>query len=76
MELSNQIKINSIVCRLLLVLAVVDSIHLVSSFLTFSLPRLSLQYCRTSYQHIVPVTLPLAQVRGLMSFISPTRNHT
>ena len=55
------------VIRLLLVLAVVDSIHLVSSFLTFSLPRLSLQFCRTTYHHIVPITLPLAQVRSFWS---------
>lgn len=52
------------IVRLLLVLAVVDSIHLVSSFLSFSLPRLSLQFCRTTYHHIVPLTLPLAQVSG------------
>ena len=48
--------------RLLLVLAVVDSIHLVSSFFSFSLPRLSLQFCMTTYHHIIPITLPLAQV--------------
>ena len=53
--------------RLLVVLAVVDTLHLVSSLLTFSLPRLSLQFCRSSYLLTVPATLPLAQTSLVMS---------
>ena len=53
--------------RLLVVLAVVDSLHLASALLTFSLPRLSFSFCLTSYLHTVPFTLPLAQVlRGFL----------
>ena len=50
-----------------MVLAVVDTLHLVSSLLTFSLPRLSLQFCRSSYLLTVPATLPLAQTSLVMS---------
>lgn len=53
--------------RLLVVLAVVDTLHLVSSLLTFSLPRLSLQFCRSSYLLTVPLSLPLAQTSLVMS---------
>lgn len=47
--------------RLLLVLAVVDTLHLVCSAATFSLPQLSETFDELYWPHIVPYTLPLAQ---------------
>ena len=49
--------------RLLLILAMVDTIHLVFSSLTFSIPWLSESYSNNQWMYLVPYTLPLAQVR-------------
>ena len=43
-------------------LAVVDTVFLVSSCLTFSLPRLSQTYADHHYAYLLPYTLPIAQV--------------
>ena len=40
----------------------VDTIHLVCSSLTFSIPHLSTSYSNTVWMYLVPYTLPLAQV--------------
>jgi len=47
--------------RLLVILAFIDSIHLLSSAATFSLPQLSETYGAQYWPHIVPFSLPLAQ---------------
>ena len=51
------------VCRMLLVLAVTDSAHLLFSLLSFSLPALSPAYRHTLLPAWLPLTLPAAQVR-------------
>ena len=43
-------------------LAVVDTVFLVSSCLTFSLPRLSQTYADQYWAYLLPYTLPIAQV--------------
>ena len=43
-------------------LAVVDTVFLVSSCLTFSLPRLSQTYADQHWAYLLPYTLPIAQV--------------
>ena len=48
-------------CRLMFVLALVDTGFLVSSILTFSLPQLSRDYSSSLWNYMVPYTLPLAQ---------------
>ena len=52
----------TIFARLLLALAIVDTIHLLSSSLTFSIPHLSTSYSNHEWMYLVPYTLPLAQV--------------
>ena len=51
--------------RLLLILAMVDTIHLVFSSLTFSIPWFSDSYSNNHWMYLVPYSLPLAQVRNL-----------
>ena len=53
---------NTIHDRLLLMLAVVDTVHLVTSLLSFSLPTLSTSFLATTYKYTLPYTLPIAQV--------------
>ena len=48
--------------RLLLTLAVTDTIHLISSALTFSIANLSEDYASNGWNYVVPYSLPLAQV--------------
>ena len=48
--------------RLMIWLAVVDTVFLVSSCLTFSLPRLSQTYADKHWAYLLPYTLPIAQV--------------
>ena len=48
--------------RLLLMLAIVDTVHLVTSLLSFSLPTLFPTFLNTTYKYTLPYTLPLAQV--------------
>ena len=48
--------------RLLVLLGLVDSVHLVTTLCSFSLPTLSRQFRDTTYHHTLPYTLPLAQV--------------
>ena len=50
--------------RLLVLLAMADLVHLVTSLLSFSLPTLSPTFHTHSYLHTLPYTLPLAQVSG------------
>jgi len=47
--------------RLLVILAIIDSIHLLTSAATFSLPQLSEEYAQEYWPHVVPFSLPLAQ---------------
>ena len=49
-------------CRLLLTLAVTDTIHLIASALTFSIANLSEDYASNEWNYIVPYSLPVAQV--------------
>ena len=57
--------------HLLLILAMVDTIHLVFSSLTFSIPWLSESYSNNQWMYIVPYSLPLAQVIiFVLSFIT------
>ena len=53
--------------RLLLLLAVVDTVHLVTSLLSFSLPTLCTSFLKNTYKYTLPYTLPLAQVIKLNS---------
>ena len=48
--------------RLLLMLALVDTFHLVSSALTFSIANLSPAYSGHAWYYVVPYSLPVAQV--------------
>ena len=48
--------------RLMIWLAVVDTVFLFSSCLTFSLPRLSQTYADKHWAYLLPYTLPIAQV--------------
>jgi heme/copper-type cytochrome/quinol oxidase subunit 3 len=57
-----------IFARLLLALAMVDTIHLLSSSLTFSIPHLSTSYSNQEWMYLVPYTLPLAQVDTAVFF--------
>ena len=43
-------------------LVVVDTVHLVTSLLSFSLPTLSTSFLNTTYKYTLPFTLPIAQV--------------
>lgn len=72
---------NQIVQRLMLLLAVVDTMFLCFSILTFSLPQLSEKYAEYHWMLLVPYTLPLAQVmtltlinRGLTKMLSLLQN--
>ena len=47
--------------RLLLLLSIVDTVHLICSSLTFSIPYLSSDYSETTWMYLVPYSLPLAQ---------------
>ena len=47
--------------RLLLMLALVDTLHLMSSALTFSIANLSPAYSSHAWYYIVPYSLPIAQ---------------
>ena len=51
-----------VISRLLVLLGLVDSVHLVTTLCSFSLPTLSRQFRDTTYHHTLPYTLPLAQV--------------
>ena len=48
--------------RLLLTLAVMDTIHLIASALTFSIPNVSDNYSNNGWPYVVPYSLPIAQV--------------
>ena len=48
-------------------LALVDTFHLVSSALTFSIANLSPAYSGHAWYYVVPYSLPVAQVRTLFS---------
>ena len=50
-------------CRLLLSLALTDTLHLISSALTFSIANLCEEYAKKEWNYIVPYSLPVAQVR-------------
>ena len=52
--------------RLLLLLAVVDTVHLVTSILSFSIPILHTSFHKTSYKYTLPYTLPIAQVSYIL----------
>jgi hypothetical protein len=43
-------------------LAVVDTVHLLTSILSFSLPTLHTPFLYNTYQYTLPYTLPIAQV--------------
>merc|ERR1711970_1685197 len=47
--------------RLLLTLALMDTLHLISSALTFSIANLSYAYASHTWHYIVPYSLPIAQ---------------
>jgi len=47
--------------RLLVMLAVVDTFHLISSALTFSIANVSKRYYEHDWFYIVPISLPIAQ---------------
>ena len=51
-----------VISRLLVLLGLVDTVHLVTTLCSFSLPTLSRQFRDTTYHHTLPYTLPLAQV--------------
>ena len=51
-----------LVPRLLLMLALVDTFHLISSALTFSIANLSPAYSSHAWYYVVPYSLPVAQV--------------
>ena len=53
--------------RLLLLLAVVDTVHLVTSLLSFCLPAISSSFRLHLYHLALPYTLPLAQVGSCIS---------
>ena len=55
--------------RLLLILAMVDTIHLVFSSLTFSIPWFSDSYSNNQWMYLVPYSLPLAQVKNLYASV-------
>ena len=55
--------------RLLLTLAVTDTIHLIASALTFSITNLSEEYAKNEWNYIVPYSLPIAQVGDLLFLI-------
>ena len=45
----------------MILLALVDTLFLISSLLTFSLPQLSSAYSSSVWNYLVPFTLPIAQ---------------
>jgi len=53
--------------RLLLLLGLVDTVHLLTSLLSFSFPTLSQNYYKSTYFYTIPYTLPLAQTSMVMS---------
>ena len=55
--------------RLLLMLALTDTFHLVSSALTFSIANLSATYSSHAWYYIVPFSLPIAQVSILVQYL-------
>ena len=54
--------------RLLVLLTSVDSLHLISSLLSFSVPSLFPLFLSHTYRHSLPYTLPIAQVKTGLSF--------
>jgi hypothetical protein len=54
-----------IVLRLLMLLAVADTLHLIFSLSSFSLPTLVPAFYTRAYKYTLPYTLPLAQVTTL-----------
>ena len=50
-------------------LALVDTFHLMSSALTFSIANLSPAYSSHAWYYIVPYSLPIAQVCYLVSIV-------
>ena len=50
--------------RLMILLAVEDTLFLVSTCLSFSLPRLSQTFAGHIWLYLVPYTLPIAQVNN------------
>lgn len=60
--------LNLLYCRLLLVLGLVDTIHLIFSVLSFSLPALSENFKNSFYPFTFPYTFPLAQVPQKIPF--------
>ena len=53
--------------RLLFLLGIIDTVHLVTSLLSFSLPTLSSLYRDNIYHNIFPYTFPIAQVPQLLT---------
>ncbi|XP_023320604.1 FMRFamide receptor-like [Eurytemora carolleeae] len=53
--------------RLLMQLAVTDTLYLLFSLLSFSLPLLYTEFAETLYKYTLPYTLPLAQTTMVMS---------
>ena len=45
----------------MILLALVDTLFLISSLLTFSMPQLSSAYSSSVWIYLVPITLPIAQ---------------
>ena len=56
-------------------LALVDTLHLISSALTFSIANLSPAYASLAWYYVVPYSLPIAQV-SLLSIQSPSPNQS
>ena len=54
-------QLTGLVPRLLLMLALADTLHLLSSALTFSVANLWSEYAARAWYYVVPVSLPLAQ---------------
>ena len=54
-------QLHLLVPRLLLMLALADTLHLLSSALTFSVANLWSEYAARAWYYVVPVSLPLAQ---------------
>ncbi|XP_023339076.1 FMRFamide receptor [Eurytemora carolleeae] len=53
--------------RLLVLLAMTDSIHIISSLISFSLPTLSSEFFLRGHKYTLPYSLPLAQTTMVMS---------
>ena len=59
----SKIKVKQILCfRLMLLLAVIDTIFLITSALSFTFPHLNDNYADYTWMYLVPYTLPIAQV--------------